>query len=123
MVLDYPAVFSKKDVFAYRTMFYWGNFFSTTLHLQGKYLEKNRQRLFEALIILIKENTYISTSVSPWHYHYGTDNYQVLSKNNSSRFSTDPFIKLSVKIDLDEWQNLPVLAASNLQKLLSIIAE
>ena len=35
VILDYPALFSKTDVFALRTMFWWGNFISITLHLSG----------------------------------------------------------------------------------------
>src|ERR1051326_3611882 len=36
LILDYPKHFSKDSVFAFRTMFWWGKFFSCTLHLQGK---------------------------------------------------------------------------------------
>jgi len=97
MVLDYPAVFSKKDIFAYRTMFYWGNFFSTTLHLQGKYLEQLRQRLFDEASVLIESNIYISTGISPWHYHYKADNYIPLTQENRAKILNDPFIKLSLK--------------------------
>src|SRR6185369_14445953 len=35
MVLDHPRRFDKEDVFAIRTLFWWGNFFSTTLQLSG----------------------------------------------------------------------------------------
>ena len=27
LILDYPAYFSQKDIFAFRTMFWWGHFF------------------------------------------------------------------------------------------------
>ena len=37
LVLDYPRSFNKEEVFAIRTLFWWGNFFSVTLHLSGKY--------------------------------------------------------------------------------------
>ena len=37
LVLDYPRYFNKADVFAIRTLFWWGNFFSITLHLSGSY--------------------------------------------------------------------------------------
>ena len=33
VMLDYPATFSKENIFTIRTMFWWGNFFSITLHL------------------------------------------------------------------------------------------
>ena len=35
VMLDYPRVFSKEDVFAIRSFFWWGNYFSITLHLKG----------------------------------------------------------------------------------------
>src|SRR5580700_4684754 len=30
VILDYPRLFSKENVFAIRTMFWWGNYFSVT---------------------------------------------------------------------------------------------
>jgi hypothetical protein len=35
IILDYPSYFSRNNIFAVRTMFWWGNFFSITLHLSG----------------------------------------------------------------------------------------
>ncbi len=35
LILDYPRYFKQHDIFAIRTMFWWGHFFSTTLHLSG----------------------------------------------------------------------------------------
>src|SRR5215467_1521280 len=40
LMLDYPRYFEKEKVFAIRTMFWWGHFFSTTLHLSGEYKDK-----------------------------------------------------------------------------------
>jgi len=37
VMLDYPRAFSNSDVFAIRCFFWWGNFFSITLQLQGSY--------------------------------------------------------------------------------------
>src|SRR5689334_2264068 len=35
LVLDNPRFFQHNNIFAIRTMFWWGNFFSITLHLSG----------------------------------------------------------------------------------------
>src|SRR5688572_33083820 len=35
LVLDNPRHFQHNNIFAVRTMFWWGNFFSITLHLSG----------------------------------------------------------------------------------------
>ncbi|MBL4657963.1 MAG: hypothetical protein JKX73_08185 [Flavobacteriales bacterium] len=75
-VLDYPASFSKKDIFAFRTMFWWGNFFSCTLHLQGLYLDEHRDSLVKNAGLLLGEDLYIGVGDTPWEYHYETDNYQ-----------------------------------------------
>src|SRR5882762_9510184 len=39
VVLDYPRAFGREDVLAIRTLFWWGHYFSVTLHLKGKYKE------------------------------------------------------------------------------------
>ena len=104
-------------------MFYWGNFFSNTLHLEGKYLENNRQRLYSDTPSLIKSNSYISMGKTPWHYHFEADNYLALSQGNSSKLLNDGFIKLSTKIELENWQKLPELSVEYLQKLLKIISD
>ena len=36
VILDYPAFFDKENIFTVRTIFWWGNFFSVTLHLDRK---------------------------------------------------------------------------------------
>src|SRR3990167_6258007 len=34
-MLDYPAFFTQKDIFAFRTMFWWGECFSCTFLMSG----------------------------------------------------------------------------------------
>src|SRR3989337_3789488 len=52
LVLDYPRYFNKEDAFAIRILFWWGNFFSGTLHLSGIYKKKYEEKIirsFESL--------------------------------------------------------------------------
>ena len=37
LMLDYPRFFEAEHVFAIRSFFWWGHFFSSTLHLKGRY--------------------------------------------------------------------------------------
>src|SRR5688572_33352065 len=46
LVLDYPRHFEPGNIFAIRTLFWWGNFFSTTLHLSGRYKNKFGDKIF-----------------------------------------------------------------------------
>ena len=70
-----------------------------------------------------QSNSYISMGKTPWHYHFEADNYLALSQGNSSKLLNDSFIKLSTKIELENWQKLPELSVEYLQKLLQIISD
>ena len=48
MVLDYPRQFSKESIFTFRSMFWWGNGFSFTLHLQGHAWEHFRKSKYKS---------------------------------------------------------------------------
>ena len=78
LVLDYPATFSKENIFACRTMCWWGQFFSFTLHLQGNYLNERRTAIqqHQQLFIDSKQDWYIGVNDSPWQYHFKADNYR-----------------------------------------------
>ena len=47
-ILDCPRIFKGNDIFAVRTMFLWGNYFSVTLHLSGVFLNTFRSKLIAA---------------------------------------------------------------------------
>lgn len=112
VILDYPAIFSKTDVFAVRTMFWWGNFFSVTLHLSGTY-----KKMFEEMIQAnLTENPggyYISIADDEWEHHFGTDNYcntAGLDKETLHKKIVQPsFIKIALQYDLRKWDEMDEL--------------
>ncbi len=115
-MLDFPRRFSKEGTFAFRTMFWWGNFFSATLHLSGKYLEKRREALLANLESIRSSQAYICVHTDPWEYHYGSDNYMPVSQFTAgqlkSLFSAKSFVKISYHWPLDVYSNLPGLVLS-----------
>ncbi len=109
LVLDFPAQFEGQDIFAYRTMFWWGHFFSCTLHLQGKFWDFDHQPFLQKL----KEQagqTFICVNETPWEYHYGPDNYLPLDEVDLALTKDLPFLKASRKFALQDWSDLPALA-------------
>ena len=110
LILDYPKYFSKASVFAFRALFWWGNFFSFTLHLQGKALEKQREKLISRIPSLKKKNIYFCVNDNPWQYHYEKDNYLLIDKIPPARLKQllkeKKFIKLSRKIPLKDYKTL-----------------
>lgn len=109
LVLDFPRHFTQEAIFAYRTMFWWGNFLSCTLHLQGKALEKFRNNLLSNLPTL-KEDIFFCIAPTPWEYHYESDNYVVMNEIPVQKLeqliATKDFIKISRKLPLEQYDQL-----------------
>ncbi|MGB5893793.1 MAG: hypothetical protein WBG58_06410 [Ignavibacteriaceae bacterium] len=121
MVLDYPTLFSKNSIFAYRTMFWWGNFFSATLHLEGIALNSYRNSITLNLDKLLKKDVYIGVGDTPWQYHYEEDNYSLLNEVHRDFITNSKFLKLSKKIELKKWNDVPEFSTNFFELMLSIL--
>ena len=62
VMLDYPRLFGKEDTLATRVFFWWGNFFSITLHLKGIYKEQCKQNILDNLPLLEKYGFHVCIS-------------------------------------------------------------
>jgi len=120
-VLDFPSLFYREHVFAFRTMFWWGHFFSCTLHLQGKYLDDFRGSIWKNREELIGKDTFISVGESPWQYHYRPDNYLPYTKDLEHKLLEAEFLKLSKEVPLKNWHHLPLEANDFLKLMVSIL--
>jgi hypothetical protein len=113
LVLDYPAVFDKENILAFRTMFWWGNFFSITLHLQGIYKEQYVKNIELKLRDNKLEELYLSCNQTAWEYHYEFDNYRLVNcmsdEQITSVLNQSNFIKLSAKSELSAYEQLQPL--------------
>jgi hypothetical protein len=120
-VLDHPRYFDKDNIFAIRTMFWWGNFFSITLHLSGQYKKKMEKKIISSHLLLVKNDFYICTQDNEWEHHFETDNYIPVSKLNKNTFETliqkKPFIKLAQKISLNHWNDMRKILISKYQQI------
>lgn len=104
MMLDFPAFFTKEDILAFRSMFYWGNFISSTFHLQGSFVKEYGIALIDRF--RNSESIYFCVNNSPWEYDYNSNNYVLLKEMGSEEIEdhlqhTD-FIKLSIKFLVEE---------------------
>lgn len=113
VMLDYPRFFNRQDTFAIRTMFWWGHFFSVTLHLKGVYKEKYQQQLLNNLPLLKTHPFYLCISGEEWRHEFEEDNYTPLTQLNSSDIEkillANNFCKLSAKISLPQWNQSKAL--------------
>src|SRR5688572_30214764 len=75
LVLDYPRYFNKEDYFAIRVLFWWGNFFSCTLHLAGSCKEKYEQKIVSSFEFLKTNDFFVCINEDQWEHHFEPVNY------------------------------------------------
>jgi hypothetical protein len=101
VILDHPRRFSGDDIFAIRTLFWWGHFFSVTLHLKGVWLERYSERIVGGQGWLSERGFHISTGRYEWEHHFGEDNYLPVSRLGAEEWkgacSRGGFARLAVR--------------------------
>jgi hypothetical protein len=133
LILDYPRVFENEKqperqagIFAIRTMFWWGNFFSVTLHLSGFYKKEAEERIITSLKILTEKGFFYYINEDPWEHHFEKNNYipvQDMSKNDFERsIRNNSFIKLAGKISLKQWNDAEEILLEKFKVLIGMLA-
>lgn len=122
-LLDYPRLFTKKDVFAYRSMLWWGNEFSCTLHLAGQPLADHIKNLLSRLNK--DKDIFFCLHENPWEYHFESSNYILASnlkiKDMEEHIRKHDFIKISAKISLDKWDQFSDFTLFNFKRFLNML--
>ncbi len=105
LVLDNPRYFQPNNIFAIRTMFWWGNFFSITLQLSGD----NKTTFLRKIIANIsglKENEFsVYNGDNEWAHDLDPKSYLRLAALAPGELnqivSTNNFLKLAIKFPID----------------------
>lgn len=113
LVLDYPRYFKEENTFAVRTMFWWGNFFSVTMQLSGKYKQQYQQNLLDNYEAIKQNGYFLNVHASQWHHHFEEDNYIAVNEISKDEMAViigqKDFLKLAAKFPLQQWQQIPSL--------------
>ena len=123
VILDYPRHFGREDVFAIRTMFWWGHSFHVTLHLKGKYQAMFLPVIRQRLSMLAAAGFQVAVSEDEWQHELSPENYRPFgalvtpgkdlpgSPSPAGGESPDldglPFLKLAAPCPLDKWNDAP----------------
>ena len=103
VILDFPRQFNKTDIFAIRSFFWWGNFFSITLQLAGRYHQQYAAVIKNAIDLRFYEEWYIGLLENQWEHHFESNNYSSLSRGINYDIAKLPYLKLAKKIPLNKW--------------------
>ena len=125
VMFDYPRMFNKENIFAVRTMFWWANFFSITLHISGDHVKTVKKNIIKNKQLL-NLDFFIGVNENQWEHHFEPDNflsYQALSAEQQMNYlEKNEFIKLALKFDLQQWNNMPALLMEGYRKIVSLIS-
>ncbi len=106
LILDYPRLFDVSNIFAIRSMFWWGNFFSTTLHLSGHYKEKNLNNIQKTYHDFAHHKFYIGVNENQWIHHFKEENYLLIKNLSQKEFiefcKQNSHLKLATHFSLGE---------------------
>jgi hypothetical protein len=124
-ILDYPRIADKEDLCFIRSMFWWGNFFSSTLHLSGIYRSKLVENFHH--VKMMEDYYYIGINDDPWVHHFGPDNYRPLKDLSIQELedivSARSFIKIAAKFPLEEWESAATELFNSWKKLAELISK
>ncbi|MCP9750655.1 hypothetical protein [Ferruginibacter sp. HRS2-29] len=120
VMLDYPSVFGRDHIFALRTMFWWGNFFSCTLLLKGHYADTFRESIIHNLQ-KGSSGIYICIGHNEWDHHFEAGNYVPASEYNMEELGNRSFIKLAIKYDLEKWNEMRWLLEEGAMRLAGLM--
>jgi hypothetical protein len=107
IILDYPRLFSKDNIFAFRTMFWWGHYFIATLHIAGEEKEKYGHMIASAWRQLAEHQFQVYLLEDPWQHDFENGNYKLISALSEQEFKQlvvrGSFIKLAKPYSFEEW--------------------
>ncbi|SIO39245.1 hypothetical protein [Chitinophaga niabensis] len=124
VILDYPRLFSRDNIFACRTFFWWGRFFSTTVHLGGEYLVPHRATLLASQALLAAEHWSVCIQDDPWQHHFEANNFLPITSLSPEHWESivqKSFVKLAKRYELQDWEKIIDKAVAAYAPLLELL--
>jgi hypothetical protein len=121
VMLDYPRNFSKSDVFAIRSFFWWGHFFSITLQLEGEFYSKFAAGIQEKVDKNVLEGWSVGTGLYRWEHDFENENYSQIMTGKNYDLLRLSHLKFAKKIPLNEWDQAHTFFKHNFSFLIKIL--
>lgn len=119
-VLDHPAIFDRDDFFTFRTMILWGRPVGFHLILSGRYKDRF-EPAFLASSQKFPDEFLLSAQDSPWIWEPQPGQQFQVSTTPEAQLrailSARAFLKLSVFIPLEAYEDLPVRGINTWQQI------
>jgi len=100
-VLDFPKLFSSENIFSFRIMLWWGNYWSVHIHLSGKSWQQYQTAIRQNISKIADRDFYLNIAEDEWTYEMNESNYLPITQNNiqevRERLNTQRYLRLSAK--------------------------
>lgn len=110
VMLDYPRLFTSAHVLAIRTHFWWGNYFSVTLHLKGLYKDRYVPALLNYYPEFCNEEYFLCSGQDEWEHELAPPSFTAVSDLSFQMFENlvreMPFVKLARQFPLEDWDKM-----------------
>ncbi len=127
LVLDYPRLFQKENIFAIRSFFWWGHFFSITLHVSGRYKVHFEKKITRNWKSWQEKGFYLCINDNEWEHHFDDSNYtpaaSISVKDAAAIITKKSFLKLAKKIPLTHWKNAEDILTSGFKEIISALTD
>lgn len=125
VMLDYPRYFSKTGVFAFRTMFWWGHYFSATLHLGGNVKQHYDAVLESSFTKLALTGFQVYVQEDPWEHDFENGNYRFIDTLSLDEWKTlisrNDFVKIAKPFVIGHWGKIITEVVEAYATLLNIL--
>ncbi|HUC82543.1 MAG TPA: hypothetical protein VMR70_16670 [Flavisolibacter sp.] len=126
VILDYPRISKAEDLFFIRSMFWWGNFFSSTLQVSGSYKQAFAAQIIAAYDDLKEHNYAVGINANPWVHHFEAENYRPIQQLSSKGFTEvitqQPHIKIAASWPLSKWDEAAITLLNSWKFFVDLVA-
>jgi hypothetical protein len=110
VILDYPRIFGKENVLAIRTLFWWGNYYSITLHLKGRWQHQVANKIIASSRQLREHSFFMSLSGDEWNHDLQNEDYigmqNISEEELEKKLAGTPFFKLAARVAIAPWATM-----------------
>lgn len=125
LILDFPRRFEKGNIFAIRSMFWWGYGCIFTIHLSGDAFLVFKNKLLQSYHILKKSTFQVATSTDQWQHHPTSDTFRSIADFSYEEWAefleSCSFFKMVETLPLKEIDLLTTKGLAFVQNLLVLL--
>lgn len=124
LVLDYPRLMNKEQILNIRLLFWWGHYYSISLHLAGEAWHQYKSRVITNLSGDLSHNQFIQYQGSPWEHDVSLPSFVPLENIGTEKLkglSEAHFLRIVNLLPLKGVEELEYFAKSTFEKFLSML--